>query len=118
MESLTEVTTERAEGERLRRVLDTLGDDGDAEGLAEPDDRAHDRSARSIGTEPGDEARVDLELVDAEGGHVRQRRAPGAVVVQRHADAETFECVERRARGADVDQDASLRDLDHEPGGI
>ena len=74
MKSLAELAPERAQRERLGRVLDAFGHDHDPERVSESDDRAHDRGAGAVEAEAGDEAGVDLQLVDRQRGDVGERR--------------------------------------------
>ncbi len=73
VKSLSELAAERAKCTCLRDGLDSLGHDGDIEGMAEADDRVHDRRPGTVGSETGDEARVDLDLVDRQRGDIGKR---------------------------------------------
>src|SRR5258708_9374351 len=71
-----------AQGEQplaLRRALDALGGDGDAEGARERRDGAHDRLVGRVAVERAQQGAVDLQLVDRQaeqGGEARVLRSP------------------------------------------
>src|SRR5581483_5809052 len=62
--------------------------------------------------ETGDEAAVDLELVEREAAEVRERRVAGTEVVDREPDAERLERAERLTGRVDVVEEHALGDLE------
>ena len=101
-------------GRSVALRLDALGDDLEAEVVAERDDRAHDRGVVGVAVHVEHERAVDLELRDREPGEVGERRVAGAEVVDRDADAERLEPADdvRRPRG--IRDDRALGDLDRQ----
>ena len=73
--------------------LDALGDDLQAERVADVDDAAHESCVGDALAEPVDEPDVDLQLVERE--HAQRRERGGAAgVVEREPDAERVEAAE------------------------
>src|SRR5690349_10274349 len=63
--------------------LDALGGDGDAEALAEADDRTDYRLRLAVCGDVADERLVDLDLVEWKAAQVAQARIAGAEIVHR-----------------------------------
>src|SRR5581483_10819840 len=82
-EALAELATEILQRLDLALVLDALGDDLEAEALADGDDRGGEAgSALSVGPE---ERAVHLEDVDRQPAEIAERGVAGAEVVHRDA---------------------------------
>ena len=92
-----------------------LGDDLEAQVPAEVDDRPHDRHVLALAAEAGDEAAVDLDLVDRQALQVGQRRVARAEVVHGQPDAERAQLVQQRDRPRRVGHDRALGHLEGEP---
>src|SRR5258708_737564 len=113
-EALREVAVEPLEASSLLLGLDSFGDHLELEPVTEVDDAADERFRFGTLAEAGDEAAIDLELMDRQHAEVGQARVAGSEIVERdpHADL-----VERGERGSDafgiVDQEA-LGDLQGE----
>ena len=69
-------------------LLDALGDDPQAERVAEGDDRVGERPLVRVAVRRDDELPGDLQDVDREAAQVAQRRVAGAEVVDGDPDAE------------------------------
>ena len=93
--ALDPVAPERLEHLPLLDGLDALADDIEPERVTELDDRPDDRGAQAL-ADLRHERRVDLERVERQVAEPRERRVPGAEVVQ--ADPHAQSCA---ARGAD-----------------
>src|SRR5436190_2395596 len=114
VEALTRVAAERRHPlQRLGR-LQTLGDDGAAEVVAELDRRAHYRDVALIGLDPRGERAVDLDLADRQLTQAAERRVPGAEVVQRQHDAEVVEAPQHGGGAHGVGHDRAFGDLELE----
>src|SRR5262249_27458757 len=85
--TLDQIAARGGEERELLGRLDALGDDLEAEVMAERDDRAGDQRALAIDVDLVDERAVDLERVDLEAAEVGERRVAGAEVVDRDAHA-------------------------------
>ena len=94
--------------------LHALGHDLEAEPAGEPDDAGDDGHVVAVGVELGRERAVDLHRVDGEAPEVAERRVAGPEVVDREADAELADRVERLDRGVELVEDRVLGDLDAE----
>src|SRR3712207_6864546 len=60
-----------------------LGDHARADPVGDVEHRGDDRPARTLADRLADERAVDLQVVDRQRAHVRQRRVAGAEVVDR-----------------------------------
>src|SRR5687767_1986199 len=78
--------------------LDAFSDYANLEGLADGDDRRHDRSVASAAADVLYERLVDLERVDGKPLQVVQRRMTDAEVIDGDADSELLE-VQKDLRG-------------------
>jgi hypothetical protein len=92
-------------------VLDPFGDDRLAQVVAERDSRGDDPARGEVRSTPGQEAAVQLHLVDRDGAQLRQGRVPRPEVVERRVDALVTERGEDRGRLLDVAHDRGLGDL-------
>ncbi|MDT4821239.1 hypothetical protein FQZ97_544090 [compost metagenome] len=81
-----------AQEAQLPNILHPLGDDPDAEVVADGDHRAHQGGAIGFGDHIVDEAAVDLQLAEGEALEVADRRIAGTEIVDGEADAL---CLER-----------------------
>src|SRR5829696_1982589 len=106
--ALTAVAAHRAEARQLQWRLQALGDDGDAERVPEVDDRLDDRRVLGVEAEPGDEAAIDLDRLDREPLEVRERRIPGAEVVDGQVKSEAAQVAQGDRRRLDVGQQRGL----------
>src|ERR1700730_12575128 len=86
-EALGPVTAEVFEDVKLLGGLDTFGDDGQAEGVGELDDRGSDRLFSFIAFKFVDEGPVDLHKVERELAEGRERRVARAEVIDADLDA-------------------------------
>ncbi len=86
--SLKALVAERDQRIALLGRLDALGDDLQAEGLAQGDDRGGDRRIVGIAMHIGDEAAIDFYLVDRQTLQVVQRRVTRAEIIERQADTQ------------------------------
>ena len=109
--ALTPVAAQLTQPRQLERRLQAFGDHGDAERVAEVDDRLDDRRVLAVEPEPGDEAAVDLDRLDGEPLEVRQRRVPGPEVVDGEVEPEAAQVAQRDRRRLDVGQQGRLGDL-------
>ena len=109
--ALAAIAAHRPQPRQLQRRLQPLGDDGDAEGVAEVDDGLDDRRVLGVEAEPGDEATVDLDRLDREPLEVRQRRVAGAEVVDGEVQAEAAQVAQGDRRRLDVGEQRGLGDL-------
>src|SRR4051812_3108212 len=73
-EALRLVAAERDQLDELRLVLDSLGDDSQAERVRHADHGRDDRVVAGVAAEAVDERPVDLHGVDGEALQVRERR--------------------------------------------
>ena len=72
-------------------------------------------SSAALIPKSGDEARVDLQLVERKLPKVRERRAPGAEVVDGEAHAEILERPQGSARCVEIGEQGDLGDLEAQP---
>ena len=107
--TLRQMATQLEQPLRLLRGLDTLGDDLEPESLAEMDDAADERLALRALAQPGDEAAVDLQLMDRQRAQIREARVAGAEVVEREAHAEVGERRQRARRPGRARRSAGSR---------
>jgi len=70
--ALDEVTPQAAQGVELSTSLDALGNTGDLHVVARARERLDDLVAHGIVVDVGDEAAVDLDLVERQPVHVAQ----------------------------------------------
>src|SRR5919112_5801682 len=84
--ALDRMTVEFGEPVPGRLVLDALRGDLEAEVPGQVDDAPDDLLIVGVAGQGGDEAAVDLDLVDREPAQVGQRRVTGAEVVDRQPD--------------------------------
>src|SRR6185436_538151 len=92
--------------------LDALGDDGEAEVMAELDGGAHDGGVAAIGFHAAHESAVDLELVHRELLDVGERRVARAIIVDRGGDPEIAQLPQGRLSAARILHQSALRDLE------
>ena len=92
--------------------LDAFRRDGDAEALAEADDRTHDRLRVGVGGEVAHEGLVDLDLVERKAAQVAQAGIAGAEIVHRDANTERAQRMQGRQHLAALFQKQRLRDLE------
>src|SRR3954464_13289711 len=71
--ALDQIASARHESIEGGLVLDTFGDDLEAERVSELDRRGHDRIAAAVAEHIRDEAAVDLQLLDGETTEVAER---------------------------------------------
>src|SRR4051794_5002885 len=114
--ALAELGAELAEDVQAGLVLDPLGDDVEAERVAERDHAAHDGllGPAAARRQAEDEGAVDLEHVDHAAPELGERGEPGPEVVEDDAHPEATEVGELRAR---VAERRGLRELEPQPGG-
>ena len=105
------VAAHLAEARQLQRRLQALGDDGDAERVAEVDDGLDDRRVLGVEAEAGDEPTVDLDRLDREPLEVRERGVAGAEVVDREVQAQAAQVAQGDRRRLDVGEQCGLGDL-------
>src|SRR5206468_8229864 len=92
--------------------LDAFRRDGDAEALAEADDRTHDRLRVGIGGEVAHKGLVDLDLVERKAAQIAQAGIAGAEIVHRDANTERAQRMQGRQHLAALFQKQRLRDLE------
>nr|WP_235823314.1 hypothetical protein [Azohydromonas sediminis] len=95
----------------LHLVLDAFGDDSQSERVRHLQHGLDDRARVVAVREVGDEAAVDLQLLDRQLAQVRQARVAGAEVVDRDVDPGRAEALEGAARGRRVGHRHRLGDL-------
>ena len=91
MEALRTVAAKPVHDSLLGVTLDALGDELEAECLAEPNDSFQQREVFRPGVDLRGEAPVDLHDVDRQALEVGERCVPGAEVVERQLDASLLE---------------------------
>ena len=79
--ALREVTAEFGESRVRAGVLDTFGNDVEGEVARQVGDRPHDGLIVRVPVDVGDEALVDLHLVDRQAGQVSERRVARTEIV-------------------------------------
>jgi hypothetical protein len=95
--------------------LHPFRDDRNVEGTREAQDRADDLGRLGSGLKVGDEAAVDLDLVERERLEIGQRGVPGAEIVHRDADAERLQPSQQVEGAGEIADQHALGDLDLEP---
>jgi hypothetical protein len=95
--------------------LDAFGGDGDAETLAEADDRADDRLGVGVGAEIAHEGLVDLDLVEREAAQIAQARIAGAEIIHRDPHPERAQRMQRGLYLAALLQQQGFGDLELQP---
>ncbi len=95
-----------------RPVLHALGDDLEAEVVAEVDRRADDDQVTLVAQHRRDERAVDLQLVDRHLAQVGERRVAGAEVVDRQVHPELAEAADGRQRAVGIGHEHALGDLE------
>jgi hypothetical protein len=98
--------------------LDAFGGDDHAERVGHVDGRGDDGIVGRAHAETGDEAGVDLELVERELAEVGERRAAGAEVVDRETHAQVLERAQRVVGGLEVVEQRDLGDLEAQSRGF
>ena len=81
-----------------RAVFDAFGDHGQAELLAQPNRRAHDRGVVGVAQQLEHERAVNFQAVEREFLQVAEARIPGAEIVEYDADAEILDALVSRTR--------------------
>src|SRR5919106_269146 len=109
---LTERAPERAERFGLLACLDAFGDDLEAEGAGEPENRLDECA---VVVDPIDERLGDLEHVDREVVQMAQGRIAGAEVVECEPHSELAQLSERLDRRRRILHRAALGDLEDKP---
>ncbi len=99
----------------LARRLHAFGDHLQAQAVAQPDDRAHDRGVVLVGEDLAHERAVDLELVQRQLAQVGQRRVAGAEVVQRKRDTLLFQRGHRLRGRCEISHDQAFGQLQAQP---
>ena len=89
--SLAELAGELEQPLALLGALDALGDDREAEDLAEVDDRPQQRGLVARLPDALDERLVDLQAVQRHPAQVAQRGVAGPEVVDRQLDPEVLQ---------------------------
>ena len=84
----------------LRRPLDALRRDLQAEAVTQPDDGTHDRRRATAVVDRRDQAAIDLDARQRQALQRRERGVAGAEVVERDADAQFTQLVQRRDRAS------------------
>src|SRR5215208_4020329 len=112
------VAAELVELGQLAGGLDALGDDGQAEGVAEADDGGDHGVVGWVEVEAGHERAVDLERRQRQVLEGGQGRVAGAEVVDRDVDAEGGQALEGGGGRGRVGGEGPLGDLEAEPVGV
>ena len=94
-----------------------FGNDLEPEGSTEVHDRLEERAVDRALRQTNDEVARNLERVDREASEVRERRMPGAEVIECERKAKRAELVHARERIVRVLHDAVLGDLEDESSG-
>ena len=89
----------------------SLGNDVEAQSLAQRNDRLADCSIVRVRQDVGDEGAVDLDLVERQTLQVGQRRIAGAEIVERESDAKAAQGQHLGDHIIDVDQQQALGDF-------
>ena len=108
-------TTERAQHFALLLGLDAFGRRRHAARGGDIDDRLDDAGRALRLADIGDEAAVDLDLVEREALQIAQRGIAGAEIVERNADPDGAQLVQHRERRIVVADQHRLGDLELEP---
>ena len=109
--ALAAVAAHLAQAGQLQRRLQALGDHGDAERVAEVDDRLDDRRVLACRGRARRRSPVDLDRLDREALEVGQRRVAGAEVVDGEVQAEAAQVAQGDRRRLDVGEQRGLGDL-------
>src|SRR5207253_5040020 len=105
---------EAREGSEGVRLLDSFGDDVEAESVRELDRRLHERPAVRFPFERGEEAAVELDLPDGQLAERGKGRETCPEVVDRDGAAELTERVDDLPAVVEVGDERRLRDLEDE----
>src|SRR5690606_36410363 len=97
---------------RLGLGFDTLGGNPHVHRTGDGDRRDHHRPARIVVRRVDDQRAVELELLEAELPQEADRGVSGAEVVERHADTEAADHVERAAGDVGIADEVGLGDLE------
>jgi hypothetical protein len=116
--ALAQLGAELAQLRRLLRRLDALAQHRRVQGVADLDQRAHDRGALGVAGQLRHEGAVDLHQVDREAAQVGERRVAGAEVVHRQPHPEPRERMHRLQRGVLILENRPLRYLDPHAAGL
>src|SRR5580704_5269119 len=114
MESLSEFAPRSAERRDLVDALNAFGDASETQRIAHPDDGPRCRTRGMPLVHPIDEDARDLQLLHGKPLQIRERRIPGAEVVDGDAYAECAEVAQLIARDALLVDERALGDLEHE----
>ena len=112
--SLRDVAAQRSEHAPVGIQLDALGDGLDVEPAGEGDHAGNDVLLARAGGDAADEPTVDLQPVDVHVVQHRERRCPGAEVVDRDGHARVAERTDGVAASLGFEGDRSLGDLELE----
>ena len=110
--ALAHLAPDRPQLVELQRGLDPLGDAAQPERARQAHDRGRDRGAVGALADALHERAVDLEHLDGQALEVRERRVPGAEVVDREVQPERAQRAERAHRRLGVAHQRRLRDLE------
>src|SRR6476620_1833965 len=114
MEALCAVAAKPVHDSLLGVTLDALGDELEAECLAEPDDSFQHREVFWPGVDLCSEPPVDLHDVDRQALEVGERCVPGAEVVERQLDASVLESGELQLHAVAGGDENALGELERQ----
>src|SRR5688572_14224487 len=113
-EALEEVATDRDERVALGAGFDTLGDDGDAERLAERLQRCDQAALDRLPIDAAYERHVELDDFGLKVREARQGRVPGAEIVHGDAIAVGAQRRDTILNVAKLLERSAFRDLEHD----
>ena len=116
-ETLPRVASEPSENADEAEPFDTLGNDAQSKGVSEVDDRSDEVLLPRVCVtelEARRERTIQLDLADREVAQVRERREPGAEVINRHHDAHVRQALNDPLGSGQIRHDHPLGDLEDE----
>ena len=118
MEPLRHRAAELVEAPNLKGGLDALGDQREPQGFSVADHSSSQLPARIGVAQLRHQRPGDLQDVDRQASKVRERRVPGADVVDGHVDTRPLQGVEGEDRAVEILEHRVLGDLEDQAGGI